>query len=213
MRKILIGALTFVCLLAIYSRLHGRPVGQGDNCYGHNILDIPIAARAIFKDNVTNPGTHVAIVDHVSAIIINPSPKWGGGKVTIPEGYITAELGIRELPNETHPVAETGAAPAHAKPLRYQITSVNGGIKSFLFPRNVVTGLNSFSIIPEKSYVLVHGSSGKAKITGEAQAWLTNAVFRRSTPARVRVSFWGNYDFDTKVVTFTRFEAHAHSRG
>jgi hypothetical protein len=177
------------------------------------MLDPPIAARLIFTGDITQPGPHRAQLADLSPIAIFPSRSWGGGRVTIPKGSVTAEFTVRALPDNFRPVTAQGKVVPKPELRSYQITSVKGTIRSFAFPRNVVTGPNSFVIIPEKSYVQVHGSEGTVAIDGEAQAWLTNKVFSKAKPARVRVSFWGTYNFKDRVAVFSRFEAHAHSRG
>jgi len=192
------------------------PVGPGPNdpnCHATSEIDPPVAARLSIGGNITTPGPHEATLQSLSKIIVFPSLKWGGGRVTIPSGQISASLTFQGLPELTRPapVDSRGDRPARAELLTFQITSLKATIKSFVFPRKLITGPNSFEIIKERSFVQVFGSRGTVPISGDAQAWLTNRVFSKDAPARVRVTFWGTYNFESRRAVLSRLEAHAHS--
>lgn len=189
------------------------PNADGGNCHAVNQIDSESAARLVVSGDITRPGSHEATLQSLSQIVIFPSRKWGGGKVTIPSGQASAWFAFEGLPEHTRPLAADSASGRQSAPelLTFRITALKGSIKSFSFPERMVTGQNTFEIIKEQSHVQVFGSSGTARISGDAQAWLTNRIFSGNSRARVRVTFWGTYNFKTRAVSLSRLEAHAHS--
>ena len=173
----------------------GRGPGSGDET---GTMYPDSAARLSASDDITKNGIHQVSLEYVPRILIHVSHPWGGGKVTVPSDFISADFAIEN--------GEPGT-----EPLTFRITSLTAEVKSLSYPRRVITGENTFQIVKEKSFVRVYGSSGTVKLSGEAVAMLTNRLFSPDNPATVSISFKGTYNFATRKATLTGVKAFARS--
>lgn len=185
-----------------------RPPSQGDPCAAS--MTGWQTARLSVSGDITKEGVHKVSLDSLPRIQIKVSKSWGGGKVTVPSDFITADFTIENMPQSVKEAAPSRERTGREL-LRFQITNLDAKVKSFSYPRRVLTGENIFQIVKENSFVLVYGSRGIVKLRGEAEATLTNRLFSGDNPARVKVSFEGNYNYATRAAALTKIEAEAHS--
>lgn len=179
-----------------------RPNGDTDCRAGGGIYNE--TARLSTLDDLTKAGVHKVLLESVSPIVISVARSWGGGRVTVPSDLVSANFMIENSPKD-------GNATKGGVPLTFQIIGMEAHVKSFEYPRKVITGENSFEIVRDKSFVRVYGSHGTAKLTGEAEATLTNRLFSADNPARVMITFQGRYNFATRNATLTTIDVRAKS--
>lgn len=135
-----------------------------------------------------------------------------GHTIPIPPDLVRATFTVEPVPIAE--ISDGGVpekATTRARQIRLRIAKADATVNTFSFPSRGLTGVNRFAIVPDKTSIVVDGVSGKAALRGEAEARMTNRFFSEANAINIRITFTGEYDFASRVVTLTHLEADGRS--
>jgi hypothetical protein len=156
----------------------------------------------VHQGNLADPGTHEVSVTPVD-IKIEVSPNWGGGIVDVPASAIKVSLSVERRIDRAQERPSAG--------MTLNIIAMRTTVQSVTYPHDVISGLNTFTLDPGTSTIVLDASSGTTKFHGSAQAALTNTLFSSDKPAKAEATFAGSYDFKTGQGTITTLAIKARS--
>lgn len=174
--------------------------GQGDPCAVVEGPEDPVAWRFSSTSDILEDGLHAIQLVASRDVVIKVGKGWGGGEVRVPGAWIRGTLVLEQRAMGTSKNVRLGVASAHAT------------LRSLLYPMGVASGLNSLQVLPTKSAVRLHGTKGRARVSGTVEAQLINRLFTGRRPASVKARFGGWYNFTDREGALTEVTILARSR-
>ena len=177
--------------------------GPGRGSPGDPCASSSETARGVIRfsvaGNVLDRGVFEVKMAPSRDFVINVSEFRGGGMVTVPRKWVDVAFVVeqREISSKSKPKLDIVAMKATVKSLRY--------------PLRVISGLNLFQIVPEKSSISLGGTKGTVAVNGKAEARLVNTIFSSRKPATVKATFEGSYDLEKHSGILTRMDLRATS--